>query len=287
MTSNGKYSLFLLIHLSYLCTVLYIYVYFTDDMHKILIVDDEKFARVFISELVTSYMPDSIVKQMENPHHALACMQKEHFDLLFVDIRMPGMSGLELMEAIHRTGKFPYTVIISSYCKFDYAVKGMELGAVRFITKPFHEEKIYEAIQSYLSKIKTETIDLKAHDGSHRIKIDRLLAIQRINRRKVKVYTTDAFFPDVTSSFSQMYSLLPAHFHHIQRDCICNYRAVKYYNLKAREIIMDSQNKKVAFIASREKIKEFDAWFRFNAENMGAVIARRNDEANQSHHCEE
>ena len=229
-------------------------------MHKILIVDDEKPARDFIAELVTFYIPDSTVKQMENPREALACMRKEDFDLLFVDIRMSGMTGLELMEEIGRTGKSPYTVIISAYYEFDYAVKGMELGAVRYITKPLHKEKIYEVIRSYLNKMKTGFIDLKVPDGIRRIAIDRLLVIQKVERRKEEVYTTDSFLPDVSGSLSQLYSLLPPYFHYIQRDCILNYHAVRRYNLKTREVAVNSRDKEIVFTVSRGKMKEFTTW---------------------------
>ena len=237
-------------------------------MHKILIVDDEKPARDFIAELVAFYIPDSVVEQAGNPFQALECMKRKDFDLLFVDIHMPGMTGLELLEKINQTEKASFKVIVSAHCEFDYAVKGMEFGAVRYITKPLYKEKIYDIIKLYLSRKKPDIIDLKVPDGIRRIEINRLIALETIDRRKLKVYTTDTCFPDVTGSLSQLQSLLPQYFRYIRRDCILNYHAVKQFNPKSREVIISSQKKEIAFIISRDKIKEIAAWFDADSENI-------------------
>jgi len=54
-------------------------------MHKVLIVDDERPARDYLSELVSSCLPDSKVTLAEDAEKALRCLQTENFDLLFVD----------------------------------------------------------------------------------------------------------------------------------------------------------------------------------------------------------
>jgi len=107
-------------------------------MHKILIVDDEKPARDYIAELVAFYIPDSRITYADNARNALNLLRAEDFDLLFVDIDFGAgqMAGLELLEEINRLGKHIYIVIISAHHKFEYAVKGMELGASRYIPKP-------------------------------------------------------------------------------------------------------------------------------------------------------
>ena len=252
-------------------------------MHNILIVDDEKPAREFIAELIAFYVPDAIVHQTDNAYKALKYLQTENYDLLFVDIDLGAgvTTGLELLEEINRMGKQPYTVIISAHYNFDYVVKGMELGAARYIpkplekdtsekkatttiqcvTKPLYKEKIYEAIKLYLSKIKPETIDLKVSNGVHRIAIDHLLALQTSNHRRIKIYAANAYLPDVVASLSQLYSLLPPYFRYIRRDCVINLHAVKRYNLKYREVVISYQKQDIMFVISRDRIKEFSAWF--------------------------
>ena len=224
-------------------------------MHKILIVDDEKPARDFIAELVTFYIPDAKVTQMEHPQKALACVQREDFDMLFLDIRMPEMTGLELLEKIHHSGKHPYTVIISAHREFDYATKGIELGVVQYITKPLYKEKIYDAIRLYLQRTKTNMLEFKVPEGVRRLEIDQILAIQATERRKVNVYTNSAIIQNVTGTLSQFYKLLPTGFRYIKRNCIVNERAIKGYNQKSREVTIDCGKQEVRFEVSRENMR--------------------------------
>jgi len=250
-------------------------------MHKILIVDDEKPARDYIAELVASYISGSNVTFAESAIDALNFLKVEDFDLLFVDIDFGAgkMTGLELMEEINRMGKHIYTVIISAHYKFEYAVKGMELGATRYIPKPLddspeeqnantiqcidkplYKERIYDAIKLYLNVTK-DAIDLKAPDGIHRIQINRLLAIEILDRRKIKVYTVDAVLMEVCCSLIQLHKHLPPNFRYIRRDCIVNVDEVTHYNFKTRKVFIVSQNMEYSFIASRDNMKDLVALF--------------------------
>jgi len=237
-------------------------------MHKILIVDDERPARVLLAKLVGLYMPDSKVIQGENALRAIEIMQTENIDLLFVDISMPVMNGLEMLEEIYRTGKKPYTFIITAYQKYEYAIKGLRLGIIDYIEKPLHKEKIYDAIKLYLNKVESDSIDLKVYDGIRRVRIDHLLAVEAIGRGKVKVFTHEFIFPEVISSLAQLYARLPSNFIYIRRDCVINLHEVKHYNLKAniREIFITYQNKEYPFVVSRENMKILSTWL--NSEKL-------------------
>jgi len=225
-------------------------------MHKILIVDDERHARDLIAELIASYIPNSEVSKAESAYKALELMETKNFDLLFVDISMPGMTGLELLEKIHETGKQPYAFIITAHRRYDYAIRGIRLGILDYIEKPLHKEKISNAAKIYLSKIKSEMLELKVHTGVRRIPIESVVALEAVDRNKVKVYTADSLLPDVTDSLSELHKRLPANFCYIRRDCIVNLHEVKRYNPKTREIFISFQNKDCLFVASRNNAKE-------------------------------
>ena len=232
-------------------------------MHKILVIDDERKARNFIAELVAFYIPDAEVTQAESAYKALDYLRTENYDLLFVDITMPGMTGLELLETISRTGKQPFVFIITAYREYDYAVKGFRLGILDYIEKPLHPEKIYKATKLYLSKIKTHSIDLKVFDGVRRVAISDLLAIEAVDRGKVKVYTTDSLFPEVTGTLAQLHSRLPSNFCYIRRDCIVNLYEVKHYNSKMQslEVAIVCQNREEKLKASRKGMRDLLARF--------------------------
>jgi len=246
-------------------------------MHKILIVDDERLARDFIADLVASHIAGAEVTKVDNAEKALDCMQTKTYDLLFVDIEMPGMNGLELLDAINRMGQNPYTVIVSAHSKIDYTIKGYELGVARYIlkpspdqpveaapsivqhiTKPLYDEKIYEAIRTYLNKTKTETIDLKVPNGVRRINMDDIVAIETVRRSIVKVYLDHSILSEVAHPLSHLHKQLPSNFSYISRKCIINLHKVKHFNtkLQSREFFAVCQDRECSFTASRKIMRE-------------------------------
>ena len=227
-------------------------------MHKVLIVDDERPARNLIADLIVGYLPDSKILQAENAQKALYYLLTVDIDLMFVDIEMPGMTGLQMLENQlndRYIKQQPYTFIITAFRKYEYALKGFRLGILDYIEKPLHEEKIYNAVNMYLDRIKYDTVEFKVSDGLCRIQTNRLLALKAVDRRKVMVYSADAILPEVAHSLKQIHPLLPSNFHYIRRDCIVNVREVKRYNLKAREISVICQNREYVFTVSRENMK--------------------------------
>jgi len=227
-------------------------------MHHILIVDDERPARDLLAGLIAFYIPDSKVSQAESAYKALEMMQTENYDLLFVDISMPGMTGLDLLEEIHKRGKKPPAFIITAHQQYEYAVKGLRLGILDYIEKPLHKEKMREAVRLYLNKKNKDTIDLKIYAGVRRVPTGSVIAIEATGRGKVKVYTTDSVLPEVTGSLAQFYGSLPANFCYIRRDCIINLHEIVHYNLKsqAREVFVVCQGKEYPFVVSRKNVKE-------------------------------
>ena len=243
-------------------------------MHRIMIVDDERPARDFITELVSSYLPDSKVVHAENTDKALACITAENFDLLFVDIEMPPphMNGLELLAKINRMGKFPFTIL-------RYIPKPLPKGEpdpVYYISKPLYDERIFEAIRFYLSKVASETVDLKIYNGIRRVAINQIHAIETAGRGKVNVYTSDTLLKDVSKSLCQLHDRLyrrgfmcpvdtqspariPSCFLYIRRNCIINLHAIKHYIPKSREVIIDCQGREYSFTVSRENMKKLAA----------------------------
>jgi YesN/AraC family two-component response regulator len=225
-------------------------------MHKIIIVDDEKPARDFIAELVSSYIPNAVVTKVDHPQKALTRFQKEDYDMLFLDIRMPGMNGLELLEQIKFLGKDPYTIIISAHSEFDYAAKGIDLGIVKYIVKPLHKEKIFEVMQSYLQKMETDVLEFKVPYGIRHVKIAHILAAETIERGKVKLFTSTGTIPCAISTLSKLFEVLPPHFQYIRRDCIINRHAISGINPKTNEVIVRGKEEEFVFKASRERMQE-------------------------------
>lgn len=113
-------------------------------MYKILIVDDEKNERMGIQRLIYQYKYPLIVKQAQNGKFALDMIEKEEFDILLTDIKMPFMNGIELIEQINKRGLTPICIIYSAYGEFEYAQDAIQLGVIQYLLKPINLEKFQE-----------------------------------------------------------------------------------------------------------------------------------------------
>ncbi|KAI9132826.1 sigma-54 dependent transcriptional regulator [Acaryochloris sp. CCMEE 5410] len=129
---------------------------------KILVVDDEKSIRLTIAQSLEpqGYSVDTAV----NGHDALDQLQKETFDLLLTDLKMPGMEGTTLIEEAIQLQADLQIIVISAHGTVDNAVEVMKLGAVDFIQKPFTPNEIRELVKQVLDR-KTRAEDASSFDS--------------------------------------------------------------------------------------------------------------------------
>lgn len=105
-------------------------------MIKVLIVDDDKLARQGLIALMDwEKYGMQVVGNVQNGKIALDFVKKEPVDLVFVDIDMPEMNGLEFMEQCHRFSDQIQFVVLSFYEKFDYVQSTLRLGGLDYISK--------------------------------------------------------------------------------------------------------------------------------------------------------
>lgn len=115
--------------------------------YKVLIVDDDLAVRYLYGILKCwSECGFQLAAEAKNGREALSLLDKEHFDLMITDIRMPGIDGLELLEEIRERGLDLFVIIASSYNEFEYARKGLRLGAIDYVVKPITEEMLKEVL---------------------------------------------------------------------------------------------------------------------------------------------
>ena len=102
---------------------------------KILIVDDERSIRNSLKEILE--MEDYQVDTAENGADACEMAEKEKYDAIFCDIKMPGMDGTEVLQKLIADGVETPVVMISGHADIDTAVDCIKKGAFDFIGKPF------------------------------------------------------------------------------------------------------------------------------------------------------
>jgi len=117
-------------------------------MNRVIVADDEKYIRWIISETIKESCD---VIEVENGRQCLAKFESEEPDLVVLDLRMPGMDGLEVLEAIREKDRDLPVIMITAHGTIETAIEAMKRGAYDFITKPFDIDelkiKIFRAIR--------------------------------------------------------------------------------------------------------------------------------------------
>lgn len=131
-------------------------------MKTVLIVEDEKMIRQGIKTMVQrSGVPVEIIMECNNGQMALEILKNQEVDVMFTDIRMPKMDGIELVTAIQELPGKPLTVVISGYDDFSYAVEMLRLGVREYILKPIDRDKITEILQKLEEEIQKNNANAK------------------------------------------------------------------------------------------------------------------------------
>ncbi len=137
-------------------------------MNKVLVVEDEKLIRQGIASMIKrSGVPVEEVIECNNGLAAMDILEDQHVDVVFTDIRMPKMNGIELVQAIQELENPPLAVAISGYDDFSYAVEMMRQGVREYILKPVEREKLKTVLEKLDNELnhrredqeKTEAMD--------------------------------------------------------------------------------------------------------------------------------
>jgi two-component system NtrC family response regulator len=127
--------------------------------HKILIVDDEENI-LFLMKAAFVQVYD-VFTALEGAG-ALEIIKREKPSFVFLDIKMPGMSGIEVLELIKATGAAPIVWMLTGNEDLDTAVKTLRGGASGYLTKPFDIDRLRGIVASALEDAESR----KKHDSS-------------------------------------------------------------------------------------------------------------------------
>ncbi|MFZ3121804.1 MAG: response regulator [Thermodesulfovibrionales bacterium] len=122
---------------------------------RILAVDDEPDMLKLLSMIIREKTPYEITTT-NNPLEALGLAKQGGFDVVIADLKMPGLDGIELLEAIKKVDEDIPVIIITAYGTVESAVESMQKGGFDFITKPFKKEQILFTIDKALNFLRLQ-----------------------------------------------------------------------------------------------------------------------------------
>ena len=118
-------------------------------MIRCLIVDDEPLAREILGQYVSQSDELQLVGTCKNANEVVELLQKESVDVLFLDIQMPGISGMALMKSLENP---PLVVFTTAYAQ--YAVEGYEVSAIDYLLKPISPDRFKKAVEKVKDMIR-------------------------------------------------------------------------------------------------------------------------------------
>jgi two-component system response regulator YesN len=137
-------------------------------MYRILIADDEGIMLFSLQSLIQKNCGDECEIYTAKTGRAVVDMAESiRPDIIFMDIQMPGMSGIEAMQKIRSYNKSVLFIVITAYNKFDYAKDAIEIGVFDFLTKPVNKEHFLSVLKSAMVQVDTER---KNHMANLRIR---------------------------------------------------------------------------------------------------------------------
>lgn len=131
----------------------------------VFVVDDDEIVCESLKWLISSI--DIPVETYTSPTDFLATFEGARSGCLVLDVRMPEMSGLELLKKLHEKDVYLPTIMMTAHGDVPMAVRAMKSGALDFVQKPFNEQELLESVQKALSvdertrRARTMAVDVK------------------------------------------------------------------------------------------------------------------------------
>ena len=122
-------------------------------MYKILIADDESIVTDGLRFIIDKNFQDECTVECVNTGRKVIEMA-EYFrpDIVFMDIQMPGINGIEAMREIRQGNDNTIFIVVSAFLKFDYAKDAIDIGVLEYLNKPVDKEQIVRVLKKAMMK---------------------------------------------------------------------------------------------------------------------------------------
>ena len=167
----------------------------TMELTKILIVDDEAVIRDGLKRILEGRLFS--VETCSSGYAAIELLHKQDFDLIVTDLKMPGMSGIEVLKAVKALQPNVPVIMITGYATVDTAVEAIKNGAVDYLSKPFAPDQFLEKVENALKqRIKCEDeqdfrAEVAKQHGFEKF-VGESSEMQKVYRRIIQVASTSS-----------------------------------------------------------------------------------------------
>jgi two-component system, LytTR family, response regulator len=202
-------------------------------MISCVIVDDEPFARKLLEDFLQKVPGFSLAGSYSSALKALEVLQKKKVDVIFIDVQMPDISGIEFLKTLE---KKPLIVLTTAYAEF--ALEGFDLDAADYLLKPFDFQRFLKATHKITARLTKSAEELSSEgserseymfikDGTKLVKV-KLSEIQYIKglREYVTVHTADKKIMSL-QSMKNLEQELPDYFARVHNSYIISLHAIQ------------------------------------------------------------
>ena len=150
-------------------------------LHILVVDDDDR-----IRNLLKDYLSENqyIVSTAENAEHAKKKIENFKFDILVLDVMMPGQDGYELTKEIKKKIKVPI-ILLTAKGEVENRIKGLEIGADDYLGKPFEPKELLLRIKNILKNNKKVNMNSKYTIGSAKVDLNKLMINLNEKNRKI------------------------------------------------------------------------------------------------------
>lgn len=165
---------------------------------RCILVDDEPLARSLIKGYLDKMENIEIVAECDNALKAMETLRNTKVDLMFLDIQMPQVNGLDFLRSVRHP---PAVIIISAYK--EYALDGFDLDVIDYLLKPVTFERFLKALDKfYAVHVSPETVELRGNT----IAGDEAFLYVKEGKKVVKLYTKDILYIEGLSEYVKIHT---------------------------------------------------------------------------------
>jgi DNA-binding LytR/AlgR family response regulator len=164
---------------------------------RCLIVDDEPLARELIRGHAGKLENFEIVAECGNAMSAMEALRNHQVDLLFLDIKMPQITGLDFLKTLKNP---PKVIITTAYSQ--YALEGFELDVVDYLMKPVTFERFFKAVNKYFTAQNSQAVTLENENGFD----EHAFIYVKENKKIIKIYVKEIHFIEGLNEYIRIHT---------------------------------------------------------------------------------